>query len=91
MATNELSMAKRFEERLQGIIDDMRDARVRCYEGTGGHYIQFGDGSVATEPDMEQFVTLDENDWLDFENAAEVTECDHITEDEQVTAVLKSS
>lgn len=92
MAKHLVGMAHKFEQRLIDLIDDMRDARMHCYEDEDGvHYIQFGDGSVMVEPDADQIVIMDVNEWLDFENASHVTECGRTSEDEQITAVLNST
>jgi hypothetical protein len=90
MAT--LSMADMFEGRMNDLVEHMRDTGVNCYEGSDGvHYIQFGDGSVIVDPDLDALATFDVNEWHDFENADHITECDGTTEDEQGTVLSKAT
>jgi hypothetical protein len=87
------SIADRFERQFNDLIDDMRDERMHCYEDeNGNHYIQFGDGSVITEPDSDAVAAFKSADeWEAFVDEATVTECGHTTPDEQATSVLKAA
>jgi len=89
------TIAEQYAQRLRNLIDDMRDDRMTCYELLENdhpyHYIQFGDGSVIVEPEIDDDDYFDADEWCELERQVTAIECGHTSEDEKATAVLKAS
>jgi hypothetical protein len=69
-----IGIADKFETRMQNLNYDMQAKQCFRYKDSDGiQYVQFKDGSVIVEPDMDNVVVFDKNEWRDFENAQHLT------------------